>query len=131
MFVVAATAVLPYSDDGASGEGLLVSCVGTESEAVCKAVSFMEHFKNNMFSFNPDDRSQVLAAERLCIEGHSLISFEQLGVWFKCFYDNMTEYVHKNVHYGNPKHILNLVIKEASTDTPVLECFSPIQCNHE
>lgn len=50
MFVVAATAVMPYSDDGASGEGLLVSCVQTEGEAIEEAVKFMDYFRLKMIS---------------------------------------------------------------------------------
>ena len=123
MFVVAATAVMPYSDDGASGEGLLVSCVHTEHDAIEQAVHFMTLFRSKMIF--PRESSLMLTTDRLCADADEVATFDELATWFARFHDVVSEYVSQDPHYGNPNHVLNLVIKDVRTNSPVHETFSP------
>jgi hypothetical protein len=123
MFAVCATAVMPYSDDGASGEGLLLSCVETEEEAVRSAIQFMQIYQTKMFSASCNE-TYVLYAKELCENTFHIKTFTELAEWFKKFYDNMLAYVSNDGHYNNPSNVLNLIIKNVFTNTAVLECFS-------
>lgn len=111
-FAIASTAVLPYSDDGASGEGLQLMCEEGEVASVARAVCFLRLYANTrMFTSGRAEDADVLRARELCTLSEMPISFRGLSVWFREFNDLVESYANGDPHYTNPNQILSLEIR--------------------
>lgn len=64
-YVVACTSVLPYSDEGASGEGLLVSCAFGEKEAMKTALLFMSKHIDRVNGETYKQKIQILSSSNV------------------------------------------------------------------
>ena len=133
IYVVAATACLPYSDDGPMGWGLQLSCVKTEQEAVQTAVKFMKRYIGEIVYLSDDNEAGVsddfyrVRTQELCAEGLKLINFSQLKSWFDDFGGTIGEYVYAEREDcshrtgSNVGSSLSLHIKDAATDSYLLK----------
>ena len=120
-YVVACTSVLPYSDDGASGDGILISCVRNESDAVEKALIFM---KKHLSRINTEPFRQNIKV--LCET--KILTFKELEHVHKNFVNELTNCASEDPFYSNPNIIHTMVIKQINTDTPVTPYFSGDTC---
>ena len=127
LFAVASTAVMPYSDDGPAGCGLLLECVKTEQEAVQTAIKFLKTYASEIMPTGTSsnlDYSHKERAEQLCEDGLKLTSFEDLSLWFSEFAGTISDYLQKEQEErymggSNVGESLNLHIKDALTDSNV------------
>ena len=127
LFAVATTAVMPYSDDGPAGCGLLLGCVKTEKEAVQTAIKFLKTYSSEIMplgtSSNLDYRHKE-RAEQLCEDGLKLTSFRDLSLWYSEFIGTISDYLQKEEEErwrggSNVGSFMNLHIKDALTDSNV------------
>ena len=116
-FVVAATAVLPYADDGASGEGLLLRCVDGEARAVHAALEMLADFTGRC-NAAPGESAPLSRMRALCAAPPPP-TFAQFAVWFRGFFDAIEEFARSDAWYGNPKHVLCIEIRRVVGDVPV------------
>ena len=131
LYVVAATAVLPYSDDGPAGCGLQLECVKTEQEAVQTAIKFMKKYSARTMQLRIDGEISdiyVVKPAQLCDEGLKLTTFSQLDDWYTEFAGVIYDYVEaekkEQMYYRNGSNVgssLSLHIKDAVTDSYIME----------
>ena len=126
LYVVASTAVLPYSDDGASGEGLQLECVRDELEAVATAVRFMNYYANKRMFTNGTNNDVVLNARRMCLLENHPNNFDELNAWFHTFLQLVEQYAQNDAYYNNPNCILNVEIKCVYNNKLVFPCQTKI-----
>ena len=124
MYVVVSTAVLPYSDDGACGQGVLVECIDNEADAVHAAVQMMQTYVQKLMPVCgedfEEDCSTIENAQSLCQDGLKLTTFATLSPWYDLFRRNLHDHVNRDPNYGNPGHVLSLTIKECATSRCII-----------
>lgn len=120
-YAVSSSAVLPYSDDGASGEVTMLSCVKGEREAIKKAIQFMRYYSSRLSPCCEGCCCQSLAL-KMC-DADPPHSFRSLYTWFSLFSKNVEMHVLNNPFYSNPNLILQLLIRDSETDKDVFEAF--------
>ena len=132
LFAVATTAVMPYSDDGPSGCGLLLACVKTEKEAVQTAVKFLKTYTSEMMPLSVDssgrdyDYHHKDRAEQLCENASKFTTFERLKEWYWDFKSTIGEYLDKEEEEryrggSNVNSAMSLHIKDALTDSYIIQ----------
>ena len=117
-FAVGATAVLPYSDNGASGEGLRLHCVSTEAEAIATAVDAVRHFVSLLHDVWDTEGARIDAyrkqAQTLCQQTPG--NLQELDRWFRSVHDAVEAHALSDAYYDNPKNVLTLEIRNVAGD---------------
>jgi len=106
-FVVAATACLPYSDDGASGSGLFTSICSTEEEAVKYGSNLVLKLleKNWMGEGEVEEMKGTIKAS-----AEFLKTFPDLEAWLDEFANVVRSYCDEDGFYYNPGQTMDLHI---------------------
>ena len=101
-YVIVTTAVLPYADIGAHGQGLKIEFTSGEKEAVKAAVDMLVEYATQPSV----DKSEGLHGA-LAENPKTFLEFHR---WFRSYNDEIEECVRRDKHYNNPGNVVTVEI---------------------